>query len=216
MDSKTNMWQAIAIVSLIIAVVALIMPFIIPAPEGPEGPRGVQGDDGDDGQDGDDGDTGPQGSTGAQGPQGLQGLQGPAGPGSLIEIDIASTNVPLTGTCQQLTGAEVTINVPGAGIIMTTAHVDLDIVHVMGTADYWRLVLSNTPGDCLAPEWTGDGSIASTWDSEAVAVHVSLTRGYSVPGPGTVIIYLNGYMMSGSGNGDELDNANLVVVFYPA
>ena len=109
----------------------------------------------------------------------------------------------------------MTITVPGAGIIMTTAHVDLDIVHVMGTADYWRLVLSNTPGDCMAPEWRSDGSIASTWDSEAVAVHTSLTRGYSVPGPGTLIIYLNGYMMSGSGNGDEMDNANIVAVFYP-
>lgn len=216
MDSKAKMWQAIAIVSLIIAVVALITPFMIPGLEGAEGPRGVQGDDGDDGQDGDDGATGAQGPQGATGSQGATGAQGPAGPGSLIEIDIASTNVPLTGTCAQLTGAEVTITVPGAGIIMTTAHVDLDIVHVMGTADYWRLVLSNAPGDCLAPEWGSDGSIASTWDSEAVAVHTSLTRGYSVPGPVTLIVYLNGYMMSGAGAGDQMDNANIVAVFYPS
>jgi hypothetical protein len=201
MDAKPGVWQAIAIVSMIIAVVALIMPFIVPGPVGPEGPQGIPGDDGEDGEKGDEGDPGPQ---------------GPAGPGSLIEVDITSTNVPLTDTCAQLTGAEVTINVPGAGIIMITAQVDLDIVHVMGTADYWRLVLSNNPGDCLAPEWRNDGSIASTWDSEAVAVHASLTRTYSVPGPGTAIIYLNGYMLSGSGNGDELDNANLVAVFYPS
>jgi hypothetical protein len=34
-----------------------------------------------------------------------------------------------------LTGAEVTINIPGAGVIVITAQVDLDIVHVMGTEE---------------------------------------------------------------------------------
>jgi hypothetical protein len=115
-----------------------------------------------------------------------------------------------------LTGAEVTINIPGAGVIVITAQVDLDIVHVMGTEDYWRLVLSNTPGDCGSPETKSDGSLASTWESGTVAVHTSLTRTYSTPVPVTATIYLNGYMVSGSGNGDELDNANLVAVFYPS
>ncbi|MCK4444962.1 MAG: hypothetical protein KAW09_10485 [Thermoplasmata archaeon] len=73
MDSRSKMWQTIAIVSLIIAVVALIMPFVIPAPEGPEGPQGVPGEDGDDGPKGDDGDTGPQGPQGTQGTAGADG-----------------------------------------------------------------------------------------------------------------------------------------------
>jgi hypothetical protein len=76
MESKTGIWQAITLVSLMIAVVALIMPFVIPAQQGAEGPQGVPGEDGADGQDGVNGNTGPQGDIG---PQGLQGLQGPAG-----------------------------------------------------------------------------------------------------------------------------------------
>lgn len=80
MDSKTKMWQLISTVSLIIAVIALIMPFVIPAPEGPEGPQGAPGEDGVDGMDGDDGEIGPQGPQGLTGPQGLQGLQGLQGP----------------------------------------------------------------------------------------------------------------------------------------
>jgi hypothetical protein len=217
MNSKTSMWQAIAIVSLIIAVVALIMPFVIPAPEGPEGPegpRGLTGDDGDDGQDGDDGATGaqgPQGATGAQGPQGLAGNDGtngtacwdlndngigdlpaedtngdivvdvndcigPAGAGVLVEFDIMSANVPLTGTCQQMTGAEIWINVPGAGNVTFIANVDLNMVHVMGTEDSWRFVLDNTPADCLAGEWNTDGSIPSSWDSGPVEVHDTAER----------------------------------------
>ena len=102
MDSSNKIWQAIAVVSLIIAVVALIMPFMIPGPEGPEGPRGLPGDDGVDGQDGDDGATGaqgPQGATGAQGAQGPQGLQGPTGPGTLMvnassEVSVALSTFP--------------------------------------------------------------------------------------------------------------------------
>ena len=79
MESNSKMWRMIAIVSLIIAVVALIMPFVIPTKEGPEGPQGIPGEDGIDGADGVDGSTGPQGPMGPQGPQGLQGLQGQQG-----------------------------------------------------------------------------------------------------------------------------------------
>jgi hypothetical protein len=76
MDSNTKMWQLIATVSLMVAVVALIMPFVIPAQEGPEGPQGIPGEDGADGQDGVDGNTGPQGDIGPQGLQGPIGSQG--------------------------------------------------------------------------------------------------------------------------------------------
>jgi hypothetical protein len=141
---------------------------------------------------------------------------GPAGAGVLVEFDIMSANVPLTGTCQQMTGAEIWINVPGAGNVTFIANVDLNMVHAMGTEDSWRFVLDNTPADCLAGEWNTDGSIPSSWDSGPVEVHDTVSRGYSVPGPGTLIVYLNGYMLSGSGDGDELDNANMVAVYYPS
>jgi hypothetical protein len=238
MDSKTNMWQAIAIVSLIIAVVALIMPFVIPAPEGPEGPSGAPGDDGEDGLDGDDGNDGAQGLTGAQGPQGATGAQGPQGPagndgtngtacwdlndngigdlpaedingdmvvdvndcigpagaGAIVEVDLAATDITLTGTCQHLSGAELWMNVTGAGTVLITAHVEINIVHAMGTADSWRLGLSNSKADCVTGEWRNQGSIPGTWDSGSFPVHASLARGYTVPGPGTLVIYLNGQM----------------------
>ena len=131
MDSKTNMWQAIAIVSLIIAVVALIMPFMIPAPEGPEGPRGVAGDDG---QDGDDGDTGPQGDVGAQGPQGLPGTDGTNGSDGVAcwdlnengQMDIATEDINgdlavNVADCTGLTGdvgPQGPIGPPGNGTVM--------------------------------------------------------------------------------------------------
>jgi hypothetical protein len=133
-----------------------------------------------------------------------------------VEIDIASTDVPLTGTCQQMTGAEIWINVPGAGNITFIASIDLNMVHAMGTEDSWRFVLDSNPADCLAGEWNSDGSIPSSWDSGPVEVHDTVSRAYSVTGPGTVIVYLNGYMLSGSGDGDVLDNANMVAVYYPS
>jgi hypothetical protein len=105
----------------------------------------------------------------------------------------------------------VWINVTGPGIVTIMAQVDLDIEHVMGTEDYWRLALDNTPADCLGGEWRSDGSIPSTWGDGTYATHASVNRAYSVPGPGTLLVYLNGYMMSG----DQMDNANIVAVFYP-
>ena len=252
MDSQTGIWRAIAIVSLIIAVVALIMPFIIPGPEGPEGPQGMPGEDGDDGAKGDDGDQGPQGSTGAQGPQGPPGAdgtpcwdlngdgipnlpdedingdatvdvkdctgpdgpQGPPGPGSLIAYSTAIVDIPLTGTCAQMTNVEVTIDVPSQGFILVTAHVDLLIAHVSGTADYWRLVISGAPADCSSIQFRTDGKIASTWGDDTTPVHEVVWR-FDYVIAGTHTYYLNGYMLFGSGNGDILHNGNTVAVFYP-
>jgi hypothetical protein len=131
MDSKTNMWQVIAMVSLIIAVVALIMPFVIPAPEGPEGPQGVPGDDG---QDGDDGDTGPQGPQGLQGPDGQQGTPGTDGVDGVAcwdlnengQMDVATEDINgdlavNVADCTGSTGAvgpQGPIGPPGNGTVM--------------------------------------------------------------------------------------------------
>jgi hypothetical protein len=137
MDSKTNMWQLIATVSLIVAVVALIMPFVIPSQEGAEGPQGIPGEDGADGQDGVDGNTGPQGDIGPQGlqgPAGSQGLPGTNGSDGIAcwdlnengQMDIATEDingdlVVNVADCTGLTGStglQGPIGPPGPGTVM--------------------------------------------------------------------------------------------------
>lgn len=257
MESQSGIWKAISIVSLIIAVVALIMPFIVPGPEGAEGPQGVPGNDGDDGEKGDDGDQGPQGPTGAQGPQGLQGSngiacwdlnengvidfpmedingdasvdvndctglmgpmgpQGPAGPGTLMEFSYTVIDTPLTDTCTAMTNVVVSITVPGPGFMLVTAFADLGIFHSLGTSDFWRLVISDTPGDCSGTVWRTDGKIASTWGDDATPAPEFVWRVYTISSAGMYTYYLNAYMLLGFGDGDRLDTANIVAVFYPA
>jgi hypothetical protein len=145
----------------------------------------------------------------------VQDCTGPAGPGAIVEVDLAAADITLTGTCQHLSGAELWMNVTGAGTVLITAHVEINIVHVMGTEDFWRLGLSNSKDDCVTGEWRNQGSIPATWDNGAFPIHASLARGYAVPGPGTVVIYLNGQMPSGAGDGDHMDVANIVGMFYP-
>lgn len=215
MDSKTNMWQAIAIVSLMIAVVALIMPFMIPAPEGPEGPRGVPGDDGDDGQDGDDGDTGPQGSTGAQGLQGLQGLQGPPGPGTLMAYINTGVDVLLSALpCNNL--LTITMDVPSAGTIVITANARLLINHTFGTEDRWGLTVAEDAGTCSFQSGDWMDEIPDQYPTEVQTQTSGHVQRAFVVGAGSHTYYLNGWMYSGMSAGDMVMSSHVVAVFYPA
>ncbi len=70
---KKDFGQVLAIVSLIIAVLALLLSMIFPGPAGTEGPQGVQGERGDVGPDGQ------RGPMGLQGPMGQPGIDGSNG-----------------------------------------------------------------------------------------------------------------------------------------
>lgn len=227
MESQTGIWRAIAIVSLIIAVVALIMPFIIPGPEGPEGPQGVPGDDGDDGQDGDDGADGaqgPQGATGTQGPQGPQGLQGPQGsqgpqgppgPGTLMVYDTTTSETILSpAPCYNL--LSITINVPSAGTIVITANVRLTIEHTMGIEDQWALGVAEDPGECMLTPGAWIDEIPDQYPTEAMTQksgHVQ--KAYDV-GAGSYTYYLNAWMFTGMSANDRAIRSHAVAVFYPS
>lgn len=242
MDAKPGVWQGIAVVSLIIAVIALVMPFVVPAPAGPAGPEGSSGTDGADGIDGTDGTDGTDGlacwdlnasgtkdlpeedingdsyvdvndCTGLQGPQ---GPEGPPGPGSLMAFSLIYTDTTLTDTCAAFTDAEVSITVPGPGRVLVTAQVRLDIYHTQGTADFWRLFLSNTPANCNNNAWALASEIPSTWGDDVSATQNSLQKVFNTPTAGTYTYYINGYMVLGSGDGDIHQLSNMVVIFFPS
>jgi hypothetical protein len=195
-----------------------------------DGTNGIDGLDGKDGADGTAGDIPAEdingdatvdakdctGLMGPAGPQGPIGPQGPAGPGSLIFTSSTGVVTTLTDTCIPMTSAEITVDAPGPGVVLVMAHADLSIFHTLGTSDYWRVALSDTPGDCTGAAWRADGKIADTWGSDAAPAHVSLQRVFGIPATGTFTYYLNAYMVLGSGDGDVHDYSNMVAIFFPS
>lgn len=217
MDSKAKMWQAIAVVSLIIAVVALIMPFIIPAPEGPEGPQGVPGPEGDEGPKGDDGDTGPQGSTGAQGPQ---GPVGPPGPGAKIYESVGlSFSTPTNQTCGQVTDLSVTVKndvSPGSTIIVTVTVVTY-VYHQTGVYDFLEMFISNVPDNCDQYPGYFQTNVArdlGTWGYTSTSTFQRAFN-YPIGFTGGETFYVNNRFSMGWDSSDRLSTGTTIAIYYP-
>jgi hypothetical protein len=206
----------VAIVSLIVAVLALIMPFVIPGPEGQEGPQGVPGEDGDDGPKGDDGDTGPQGPTGAQGPQ---GPQGPAGPGALIYESVGlSFPVRPNETCGRVMDLTVTVAndvSPGSTIIVTVTVVT-KLQHQVGVYDFMELFISNIPDDCT--HYPGHMEVNAPPDLPTFA-YISTTTFqrlfyYPIGFSGGETLYVNCRFSMGWDIDDRISTGTSVAVYY--
>jgi hypothetical protein len=214
MDSKTNMWQAVAIVSLIIAVIALIMPFVIPAPEGPEGPQGVPGPEGDEGPKGDDGDTGSQGATGAQGPQ------GPPGPGAMIYESLGlSSSTPTNQTCGQVTDLSVTVAndvSPGSTIIVTVTVVTY-VYHQNGVYDFMELFISNIPDDCTLYPGHAEVNVPRDLDTWGYISTATFQRAFYYPigFSGGETFHVNNRFSMGWDSSDRLSTGTTIAIYYP-
>lgn len=211
MDSKTKIWQAIAIVSLIIAVIAMIMPFLIPVREGAEGPQGVAGDDG---QDGDDGDTGPQGSTGAQGPQ------GPPGPGAKIYESVGlSFSTPTNQTCGRVTDLSVTVTndvSPGSTIIVTVTVVTY-MSHQNGVYDFMEMFISNIPDDCTHYPGFAEVNAPTNLPSFGYISTATFQRAFYYPIGflGGETFYVNNRFSMGWDSSDRISTGTTIAIYYP-
>ena len=214
MDSNSKMWRTIAIVSLIIAVIALMMPFIVPGPEGPEGPQGVAGPEGEEGPKGDDGDRGPQGLTGAEGPQ------GPPGPGAFIYESVGlSVSTRANQTCGRVMDLTVTVKndvSPGSTIIMTVTVVTR-LQHQIGVYDFMELFISNIPDDCTS--YPGHMEVNAppdlpTFGYSATATFQRLFY-YPIGFSGGETLYVNCRFSMGWDSSDRISTGNSIAIYYP-
>lgn len=106
MEKKKVKIPLLTLVTISLAITALILSVVLTGPIGPEGPPGEKGDKGDQGIQGIAGPVGPIGANGTQGPKGETGAIGPPGPvgnvrgewismGNLTSIGTKSYNVTL-------------------------------------------------------------------------------------------------------------------------
>lgn len=218
MDTKsTTSWQGIAVVSLIIAVVALIMPFAIPAPAGPEGPQGEQGPAGLDGPKGDDGDTGPQG---LQGPAGPQGPEGPAGPGSKIYLGTGiSMATQVSQSCAQIPELSVTVLndvSPGSTIIVTVTVVTY-LNHQSGVYDFFEMFISRFPDNCDQYPGYFQANVPRDLDSWGYIYTSTFQRAfyYPVGFTGGETLHVNGRFSQGWDSSDRISSGNSIAIYYP-
>lgn len=187
---------ALGAIALVLALVALALNFVIP---GPQGPAGADGQDGQDGQDG---------LTGAAGPQ---GPQGPAGPGTLLFSANATGSTVIGPFCTNY--ANITVTVPGPGVLVVTASTLWSIDHTVGTADVVRALLGESDTDCRSDQWRVFEQVAA---DEATGTHyltMVLFEPFSVPAAGSYTYYVNAD--SGSGN-DRIYGGGITAVFYPS
>ena len=192
--------QALSIVAVTLAAVALIVGFAIPGPAGPRGDTGA---------------TGPPGPAGPTGDTGPQGPPGPAGSGSLMvagESPALFTTIGMACT----DAFSITMAVPATGTVLVTGVTRLSISHTNGVEDRWFITVSDASATCTV----GSGSwLDSTPASVATSgtVYVSAVAQLAFPvTAGSWNFYLGGWMVFGGDAGDRYLFAGLTAVFYPS
>lgn len=208
--SREGLWKAVSVVSLHIAVIALIVPFMIFPPAGPEGPQGETGAQGPQGL------QGLQGSQGDIGPQGPEGPQGLPGPRTILTTSVTGVTRTIGPTCTHYSDAEITITVPSNGTIVVTAQMQIVINHTSGTSDRWLLAVGEDPTDCSSIREIWRGSITADAPSDSPIYRTGApTRVFTVT-PGTYTYYANGFMTVGQDAYDRFVNCVMFAAFYPS
>jgi hypothetical protein len=124
--------------------------------------------------------------------------------------------VTITSSCTHYPGAEVSISVSAAGIIVVSATVNVGIDHTFGFSDEARIVVATSSTECTFNNYTGVVSVPFSLPTDSLHYEtVPLLRPFSVSGAGTVTFYVNGFMFNGANLGDRFDSASLVAVYYP-
>jgi len=145
------------------------------------------------------------------------GLQGPAGPSgrSIVATDTNVAAIPITASCTAFPGSDVTITVPGPGVIVVMATVIVRLDHIIGVLDNAWLSVSSPAADCT---FTAETSLALVPDVEPTAWYyetVPLLRAFNVAGSGTYTYYLNGMMVAGASVNDSFAASSMIAVYYP-
>jgi hypothetical protein len=143
-------------------------------------------------------------------------IPGPAPSGSIMAQHSVGRLEPMGSTCTHYPGAEVSISVPAAGIIVVSATVNVGIDHTFGFSDEARIVVATSSTECTFNNYTGVVSVPFSLPTDSLHYEtVPLLRPFSVSGAGTVTFYVNGFMFNGANLGDRFDSASLVAVYYP-
>jgi len=198
--------QLLNIVALLLAAGALVASIALPGPQGPAGATGA---------------TGSQGPAGTNGTNGVDGAQGIPGPGTIMATSSAADyGQQVVGTCDHYTGAEVTITVPSAGVIMVTAIVDLAVYHTNGQRDVYVLVVSNSTTTCdyFSNNYAGWVDVPYTDPTNLESPQRTLMQPFTLTGGGTFTFYVNGVDYYYPSNADltYFARSNMMAVFYPS
>ena len=186
--------------AIAVAVVALVVALVIPGPTGPVGPAGTDGTDG---------------ATGPQGPQ------GPSGAGTLMNSTRSTPweagGLPIVG-CTNVHSLNLTV--PSAGNIVMTSTVHIWVDHTSGTTDAWSFHNTDTPTDCsdsATDRIRYSSEIPSSWPTDSFINQAgAVSTVFPIAAAGTYEFHLNVDMWSGESAGDEVSEAETVLVFYPA
>ena len=204
-----KMGMGLNVAAIAIAILALLLSLAIPGPNGAPGATGA---------------TGATGAAGAMGPQGPAGPAGPAGPpgggaimGSARSSPWQTGGLAIAG-CTNIHSVSLTLPSPGNVVMTSTVHVWID--HTVGTADTFSIHQTIDVTDCsdsstARTRFTYEVSNAAPTDNFMNLAGTVVTA-LPVSAAGTYVYYLNINMLSGQSAGDEVSEAETVVVFYPA
>jgi len=207
----------LSIVALLLAVAAVAIAIVVPGPMGPAGPQGSTGAAGSTGSTGPAGNPGAPGSAGAPGSPGIQGPPGPPGPGSLMVEKTTGATTTIGTNCTPYFGGNVTITVPGAGVVLVHAQVWVKLSHTVGSLDFGTVSVANVSGStgCTGVFYQWPIEVLSTEASGTYDVGAYVERPYAVTG-GNYTFYIDGIMSAGQDAFDEFWFANMDAVYYPS
>jgi len=133
-------------------------------------------------------------------------------------VDTHETETPQTipTSVGQLGGAEVSLTVPGPGLIVITTKVWVTLSHTTGTID--RLLLNHSDSSSSL------GGTATLVYEEVPSEYPTVSNldrtftvvsSHAVASAGTYTFYLVGRMDSGGDASDDFNNCHMVAVYYP-
>jgi hypothetical protein len=192
------------VLSVVAIVIAMVMAFVLP---GPQGATGAQGDAGP---------AGAAGTNGLDGTDGATGAQGPPGNGTIMAYSSSILVNNLQTTCTHHTNGNVTITVPGPGTIVVTSTVKISLDHTAGTDDVPRVFIGTNATDCTIDAWRAFLTISETQATDTYWVNIFVQKPFTIPAAGTYTYYVNGNMWSGQSGGDIYLASGTIAVFYPA
>ncbi|TLZ66187.1 MAG: hypothetical protein E6K16_02155 [Methanobacteriota archaeon] len=120
----------------------------------------------------------------------------------------------MTPTCAHSVGSDVSITVPGPGMIVAYAKVWVALDHTAGSTD--QIVITvNATTICTRDLWAGDALASFSLPTDYYYYNVPVVRPFAIAAAGTYTYGVNGVMLQGASPGDGIHKSVLLLVFYP-